>query len=276
MTTALIVYFNNPSPQVNDTYFSPYYDYLMHNFGLWGEEVQMLYLIDSAWNIGHVVNQNITVHVADPKRSQFQIYKHLLSTIDAQVVCFMEPTFFLTRVGVIQKVLEAFRFHDIVTMSKTAITPAFFAAKRELLLEYSKLDWDATDTQTALTTVNREMKKNKVDFYTIDYEDVQYLYDKNHTDLTQPYGYYYLKHGFQPAQLLTDRYFINTQLYTDSLVQPFEQLIFRFAWYWVLCEQTDNLIPRHKQIEKILLDLHVKLPTWERYIKGFKMFYNLA
>lgn len=240
LTKAVVVAFHNYCWTMNHRYFDMILDYFMKNFKeVWGEEVDMLYLIDSTWGIDPEVDLGSKVHVIKVPENlrYYDAYKQVLPDVKEDAVLFMDNDMVVYRKGIVANTFKKLEEgYDVVSIydtigrtfpelgGKSKFCPYWFATKTKTLMNYRYVEWGPNmpehETLGALTyaMLGDGLKPFEIE------EDKTV----NGKDL----GYYHIRAGSVPAYLLTTKHFGDPKTYWEYINnQPTSETLRQCNWY---------------------------------------------
>ena len=147
MTTAILTAWHRYTPYGSE-FYAPILDFYLQNMKKYQNEFDMLYILDSNWNIDGIKDEwginNIKIIKTDPSLRYYDAYKKVLPEIKEDLVLFIDNDMVIYREGIIKKLFDLLNDYDVVSIyesigeyktdklnGKNKFTPYFFATRKE-------------------------------------------------------------------------------------------------------------------------------------------------
>lgn len=265
-----------------------------------------LYILDSNWDVPPA--DDYEVIKTDPSMRYYDTYKAVLPQIKEDLVLLLDNDMIIYREGVIQKAfsmltpgrldpaqIKAFggNNYDLATIydtigtyqtdklgGKNKFCPYFFAARKNLLMDYLNVEWGPTMPYAeTLGLLTEAMLNDGVRPYEIP-EDKNSIYFDGVQDEPKNLGYYHIRSGSLPAYLLATKKYGDQKTYWDYLNnQPKREYLRQAAWYQMMLMSPEAKMsmdhPVVQEFNDFLRDCNVSWGEWNNYMKDFIVFHGL-
>jgi len=269
MTRAILVCWHKYTPY-GDDFYEPLLDYFLMQMRNYSDEYDMIYFIDSTWNIDPARLNNLKAKIikVNPSLRYYDAYKEVLPQVEEDLVLLLDDDMVIYRAGVISSAFLLLEGRtsteeevgildkDVVSITDTIGTmevplktgnklcPYFFATRKELLMKYSDIDWGPQMPYTeTLGLLTEAMCKDGLKIYEMEDDKSNILFDGTKDgDSGKDFGYYHVRAGSTIAYLLAEKTYGNPDTYHEYIKnQPHSEIIRHMAWYDWMCGQTIGL-----------------------------------
>lgn len=285
---AIITAFHRYQPY-GKKYYEPILDFFISNLEKVKDEFDVLYLLDSTWDVDKPLPEWVKVVKADPHVRYYDAYKKVLPEVKEEIVMFMDNDMVVYQDKSIDDTFNFLReggcdvvsIYDICGHYKTdklngynKFCPYWFAAKKDTLMKYLDCEWGPNmpehETLGKLTEV---MLNDGLKPFQMEEDKASIYYDGTyeHTEdfeKSKDLGYYHIRAGSVPALLLAYRDNDNEQYMEYITRQPKREYLRQFAWYWIM----GGSIYLNQEILK---EMGVKYSDWLIYVEKFRKYHCL-
>ena len=290
MDRAIVVAFHKYTPY-GDRFYEPILEFFLRQMRQYQSEFDMLYLLDSTWDIGGIkeswgINKMAILKV-DPSLRYYDVYKAVLPEIKEDAVLFMDNDMVVYREGIIGKTFSLLSpmQTDVVSIydtigehsfsqlgNKSKFCPYWFATYKELLMKYRGVEWGPNmPVHETLGALTEAMLADGVRPQEWEEDKSNCLFDgAQDGERGKDLGYYHIRSGSTVAYLLATRLHGDSKTYWDYLNnQPRSELLRHCAWYeYMLTEISPSLL-------LMLRDMKVTEEQFYEYFHRFKKYHNL-
>lgn len=256
---AIIMAFHKYTP-FGGEFYEPILDFQIQTLKKYQDEFDMLYLIDSTWDIGSVKESwgisKVKIIKVNPHLRYYDAYKFALPLIKEDLVLFMDNDTVVYKKGVIKDTFNKLELWDVVTIidqigtyttdklkNGNKMCPYWFATRKELLMKYLNVDWspDAMPYTETFGLLTEAMLNDGVKVY-------EWPEDKSDFP-TKDLGYYHIRAGSTPAYLLAIKHYGDIKTYWDYLKnQPKIEYLRQCEWYKRMGGDPSEIIEDSKSI----------------------------
>lgn len=309
-TRAVITSFHNYCPMYDHKYFNVISDYFLKNFHeFWKDEVDMLYVLDSNWDLFPGVREDywsskVTVIQSDPNLRYYNAYKWVLPQIKEDLVFFLDNDMVVYRENVIKSVFglidptqkktsmivgqyEVASIYDTCGTYATAklngknkFCPYLFATSKKLLTKYTEVEWGpGMPEHETLGKLTEKMLDDGIRPYEIE-EDKNSIYLVDDTIIRdgkpKKLGYYHVRAGSTAAYLLTMKHSPQNQQYWDYLEnQPKQEYLRHLAWFAWMAKLTNQDQQILNDALAVVVDAKVSSKKFNEYCQEFYKYHGI-
>ena len=306
MTKSIVVAFHKYQPYGGE-YYEPILDFFLQSMQKYKNEYDRIYIIDSNWNIrkNHQIHinvyedKNISILQVNPSLRYYEAYKEVLPQIQEDLVLFMDNDMVVYREGIIRKTFDKLdsslpsvdvlghdnATYDVVSIydtigdyktdrlhGKNKFCPYWFAAKKELLMQYQEVDWGSHMPHSeTLGKLTEAMLNDGVESYEWEEDKSSLLFDgsesyPNGTGRGKDLGYMHVRAGSTLPVLLawkkegSEEY----QKYLDT--QPKSEYLRQACWYQYMGGDPTE----------VCSDVEITKEMWDNYYNKALVYYGLT
>lgn len=262
MTRAILTCFHKYTP-FGGEFYEPLLDFYLHNMKKYEDEYDMIYLIDSTWEIDPKKIEGMKAKIVrvNPSLRYYDAYKEVLPQVEEDLIMFLDDDMVICNPGIIgtffkdltpdtpswdydAQLSDGF---DVVTIMDTIGTyttdklklgnkfcPYLFASKKDLLMKYLNIDWapDMPYCET-LGHLTEAMVNDDLKVLELKDDKSNILFDGTQDgEYGKGLGYYHIRAGSTPAYLLATKKYGDKETYWSYLKnQPRTEYLRQIAWY---------------------------------------------
>lgn len=310
MTRAILVNFRRYTPY-GEEFYAPILDFFMFQMAKFQDEFDMLYLLDSNFDIGSVKEEwgisKVKITKVDPSLTYSDAYKSVLPEIKEDLVLFMDNDMVVYKPGKIDQTFallsgidseesDMSRLPDVVSIfdtigeyktdkmnGKNKFCSYWFATRKELLEKYKDIDWNSHMPHSeTLGYLTEAMLNDGIKAYEWEEDKSNILFDGiQDGEKSKDLGYYHIRAGSTPAYLLAEKTYGNKETYESYIKnQPKSEYLRQMAWYMWMCIVTknDEIID---DLADFLFDIGIKSSKdsgsaeWSIYFEKFIKYHGL-
>lgn len=250
MTSAILVCFHKYTP-FGGEYYESLLDFFLTSMKKYQDEYDMIYLLDSTWNIDPTKLEGMKAKIikVDPSLRYYDAYKVVLPQIKEELVLFLDNDMVIYKPKVIQSAFTSLESWgqdmDVVSIMDTIGTyttkhltlgnklcPYFFAAKKAVLMKYLDIEWGShmphSETFGLLTEamVNDRVRIKELE------DDKTEVRSWEPLETEKKFGFYHIRAGSTIAYLLATKHYGDIKTYEDYLkYQPNSEITRHMKWY---------------------------------------------
>lgn len=300
-TRAILVNFHKYTPYGGE-FYEPILDFFLNSMRKYASEYDMLYLLDSNWNINPQKLEGMKAKIVktDPNMRYYDCFKVVLPQIEEDLVLLLDDDLVVYKSHVIEGVFQIVEKNpnlpkswtgDVATIIDTIgeyktdklkrgnkFCPYWFATSKDLLLKYIDVSWapDMPYCET-LGHLTEKMLDDDIKCQEIGDDKSNILFDGTQDgEHSKNIGIYHIRAGSTPSYLLATRYYGEKKTYDDYIKnQPRNEYLRQFAWYTYMLQIVNGDDGRGWNFDILMEDLNISTKEWMGYMDKFRKYHRL-
>lgn len=292
MNRAIMTTFHKYQPY-GGKYYEPILDFFISNLEKVKDEFDVLYLLDSTWNIDKPLPEWVKVVNVNPHLRYYDAYKEVLPQVKEELVMFMDNDMVVYKKGIVglffglthleAKLSKSIGNYGVVSIydtigtyktevlgGKNKFCPYLFSSSKDLLMNYIDIDWAPHMPHSeTLGKLTEAIINDGVNAFEIEEDKSSIYFDGTKDgDKSKDLGYYHIRAGSTPAVLLAYREHDSEKYWEYINNQPKNEYLRQFAWYWIAGGE-EFITP------EVLKEMEVGYHNWLIYIEKFRKYHGL-
>lgn len=300
MTKAILVCWHKYTPY-GDCFYEPMLDFFLTQMKKFEDEYDMIYLIDSTWNIDpkKIKGMKAKIVKVNPSLRYYDAYKEVLPQVKEDLVLLLDNDMVVYKPHKIRGAFAHLEFSsehpDVVSIlasigeyktdklnGRNKFCPSWFATRKDLLMKYLDIDWGSnmphSETFGKLTEamLNDGIKvyEWEEDYSKLEIDSKVFWQDSSSDTKSKDLGYYHIQAGSTASYILSCKQYYPVQYQEYIIKQPKIEYLRQFMWLDYMCQTTNNE-EILQAILSFLKDVEVSKNSWERYRKNFINYHGL-
>lgn len=268
-TRSILTCFHKYQPYPGE-FYEPILDFYISTMKKYESEYDMIYFLDSNWNIDPKKLEGIKAKIVkvNPSLRYYNAYKEILPQIEEELILLMDNDMIVYKKDIIYKTFDLLTEYeisfdsdmelhdlkyDVVSIydtcgdyktdklnGKNKFCPYWFATSKDLLMKYRDCEWGSNMPEhETLGKLTEKMLNDGIRPYEWEEDKTNILFDgTKDPERSKDLGYYHIRAGSTPAYLLTEKKYGNKQTFEDYLNnQPKSEYLRQFAWYQIMIDK---------------------------------------